>query len=112
MTGKVFLEDLQTLLNDMKSELQTYGYNLKLTGGLQERGYTGHDVDLDVSMPQSQCPNEEIFLILNWYGNEFQEKHHLTLDLTLSFKGKPRFKLDEGGFFEYQEDGSLELTSV
>jgi hypothetical protein len=95
----------------MKAQLTVYGYDIKLIGGLQERGYTSHDIDLDVSMPHSQPPNGDVFLIINEYGNEFWEKYRLELDLNLSFEGKPKYKLDKGGFFEYQDDGSLEPTS-
>jgi hypothetical protein len=64
-----------------------------------------------VSMPYSQPPNEEVFLIMNDFGNEIWDKYHLELDLNFLFKGKPKYKLDKGGFFEYQDDGSLEPTS-
>lgn len=54
MARKVFLEDLRNLLSDMKSQLKAYGYDIKLIGGVQERGYTSHDVDLDMSM-RARC---------------------------------------------------------
>ncbi len=112
MATKVFLEDLQNLLSDMKSRLRAYGYDLKLIGGLQERGYTSHDVDLDLNIPHPQPPNEDVFLIINQYGNELWEKYHLELDVNFLLGRKPRCKLDKDGFWGYQDDGSLEPTSL
>jgi len=111
MVKKVFLKDIQDLLSEMKMELKYYGYNVKLIGGLHEKGYTSHDIDLDVSMPFPTPPNEEIFYIVNHYGNEFWEKYLLELDVNFSFRRKLKYKLDKDGFFEYQDDGSLEPTS-
>jgi hypothetical protein len=112
MDKKVFLKDLQDLLSSMKMQLKPYGYDIKLVGGLRERGCTSHDVDLDISMPNQLLPSEEVFLMVNRYGNEFFEKYNLELDVNFLFRGKPRYKLDKGGFFEYQDDGSLEPTSA
>lgn len=65
MVKKVFPKDIQDLLSEMKMELKSYGYAVKLIGGLHEKGYTSHDIDLDISMPFSIPPNEEIFHIVN-----------------------------------------------
>jgi len=114
MVKKVFLKDIQDLLSEMKMELKSYGYKVKLIGGLHEKGYTSHDIDLDISMPFPTPPNEEIFYIVNQYVNEFWEKHHLELDMNFLFRRELKYKLDmspQGGFFEYQDDGSLEPTS-
>ncbi|MGA3060358.1 MAG: hypothetical protein ABSD92_08315 [Candidatus Bathyarchaeia archaeon] len=98
-------------MEDLKHELRLYGYTLKVTGGLKERGFTSHDVDLDISMPTSEPPDEEIFRIINAYGNELWNKCHLDFDLNFCYKRKLRYKLDKESFFEYQEDGSLERFS-
>jgi hypothetical protein len=111
MVKKVFLKDIQDLLSEMRMELKSYGYIVKLIGGLHKKGYTNHDIDLDVSMPSSTPPNEEIFNIVNQYGNEFWEKYHLELDVNFLFRRKLKYKLAKDGFFEYQDDGSLERTS-
>jgi len=111
MKKKVFLVEVRLLLGEFKKELNALGYCAKLIGGLKTKGYTRHDIDLDIKMPFSDPPDEEIFYIINDFGNELWKKHGLEFDLNFWFKGKPKYKLDQGGFFEYQEDGSLEAFS-
>ena len=108
----MFLEDIQELLSEMKKELQPYGFKVKLIGGLHERGYTSNDIDLDINMAYSSPPEQEIFNILNQYGNEFWEKHHLELDINFFVKGNFTYKFSKEGFFEVQEDGSIEGSSI
>lgn len=111
MNKKVFLKDAEHLLEDLENKLKRFEYNPILTGGLKQRGYTSHDVDLEIKMPFPKPPHEEIFVIINDFGNKLWKQYGLDLDINFCFENKPFYKLDQGGFFEYQEDGSLERFS-
>jgi hypothetical protein len=111
MGKKTFLKEIQPLLKDMEIELRLHGYSCKLKGGLKQKGFTGHDVDLEIKMPSTTPPSEEVFVIINGFGNELWKKFGLLLDIDFCFEKEPVYKFDDGGFFEYQEDGSLEPFS-
>jgi len=69
-----------------------------LIGGLKLRGYTSHDIDLEINMPFPKPPHEEIFAIMNDFGNELWKKYGLDLDINFCFENKPIYKLDQGVF--------------
>ena len=110
MVKKVFLKDLKNPLNELKLDLKSRGFDVKLIGGLKERGYTTHDIDLDISMPHTSLPDEKILSILSDFGYRVWEEFGLELDINFWHKRrKLLYKMDKDGVYGYREDGDTLL---
>lgn len=97
----VHLKEVKAIIAELKRRLKPLEFQAELKGGLRERGSTSHDVDLAITLP-TLCLSEEneIFNIINKYGNILYDKFKLELDVDFFFKGKFVYKLDQHGFVE------------
>lgn len=97
----VNLEDVERKIARLERELEPLGFRVELKGGLKERGFTSHDVDLAIDLPTRYLdPEDEVPFILNRFGNILYHKFKLELDVDFFFKGEFVYKFDQHGFVE------------
>jgi hypothetical protein len=102
----VYIDDVSEIIAALKREALSLnrGVQIELIGGLKERGFTSHDVDISVDLPLPCLdPEDEIFGILNKYGNIIHHKFKLELDVTFLYENECLYKLDEHGFIEVND---------
>jgi hypothetical protein len=74
---------------------------VRLKGGLRKKGFTSHDVDFDMEIPTPWLDIEdEIFDVINKYGNIFYDRYRLELDIDFQYHKEFVYKLDRFGFSE------------
>ena len=81
-------------LDDMKRDFQKIGCRLRIRGGMKKRGYTEHDLDLNVLLSKRKNLLASFSKMKKW-NRIFQEEYGIILDVLIrDAKGKHIFDFD------------------